>query len=154
MECCVSVRFRVRHVLFFVITVMSGEAALAETAVVLVTSRDSPIAEMSSLDIRKAYMGISVTVNAFSVRAVRRRDDDRLNKIFLQSVIAMSQRSYERRLLSLVLKFGTPRPAEARNREELAEWLEQDPSSITYMWKSDAEADPSVRIIGILWQET
>ncbi len=154
MECRISVRLRVQQLLFFVIIVMSGEAAMAESAVVLVTSRDSPITEMSSLDIRKAYMGISVIVNERSVHAVRRRDDDRLNKIFLQSVIAMSQRSYERRLLSLVLKFGTPRPAEARNREELAELLQRDLASITYMWKSDAEADPSVRIIGILWQET
>jgi hypothetical protein len=68
--------------------------------------------------------------------------------------MAMSRRSYERRLLSLLLKFGTPRPVEARNRDALLKQLAENPSMIAYMWKSDAEADPDVRIIRVLWQET
>jgi len=153
MERCVSVRQRVLKLLFFIIAMMSTQAAVAELAVVLVTDSESPIREMSSLEIRKAYMGVSVSVSDQSVRALRRRDDDRLNKIFLQSVIAMSQRSYERRLLSLVLRFGTPRPIEVRSPQELSELLERIPASVSYMWKSDAEADPNVRIIKVLWQE-
>lgn len=147
-------RLRPLQLLIFAIMAMPAQAALAETAVVLVTGSDSQINEMSTLDIRKAYMGISVTINRLSVRAVRHNDDDRLNKIFLQSVVAMSRRSYERRLLSLFLKFGTPRPVEVSNHDELTELLEKDPRSITYMWKSDADADPGVRIIRVLWQET
>jgi hypothetical protein len=153
-ECGVPVSRSVIKLLLITAMAMWGDAALAESAVVLVTSGDSPIQSMSSLEVRKAYMGVAVTVDGLSVRAVRRRDDDRLNKIFLQSVIAMSERSYERRLLSLVLRFGVPRPAEVDDQEELLDLLERIPSSISYMWKSDAEADPSVRIIRILWQET
>jgi hypothetical protein len=128
--------------------------SLADVAVVLVTSRDSPIQSISSLDIRKVYLGISVTTDGNTIRALRRRDDERLNQIFLQSVIAMSERSYERRLVSLMLKFGTPRPVEVDSSDELLESLVTIPSSIAYMWKSDAEADSRVRIIGVLWQET
>jgi len=154
MECCISVRVRISQLLTLTALTLVAQASLAEVAVVLVTYKDSPIQSISSLDIRKVYLGISVTVDGNTIRALRRRDDERLNRIFLQSVIAMSERSYERRLLSLMLKFGTPRPAEVDDSDELLESLATIPSSIAYMWKSDAEADSRVRIIGVLWQET
>jgi hypothetical protein len=132
---------------------LSMTPAWAADAVVLVTSSDSPITEVSSLDTRKAYLGISVTIAGGTVRPVRQRDDSRLNLIFLQSVIAMSQRSYERRLLSMMLKYGTPRPTEVRDREALIKVLEGNPHAIGYMWASDAESDRRVRKVKVLWQE-
>ena len=154
MERRISVRVRVAKFLILIALVLSAQASWADSAVVLVTATDSPIESISSLDIRKVYLGISVTLAGNAVRALRRRDDERLNQIFLQSVMAMTQRSYERRLLSLVLKFGTPRPPEVDSHEELLELLARNPSSITYMWKREAESDPRVRIIRVLWQET
>lgn len=154
MECSISVRTRFAQVLIFLATAFTAQAFAEDVAVVLVTGKDSPIESISSLEIRKAYFGISVTIDGNTVRALRRRDDEQLNQIFLQSVIAMSQRSYERRLLSLTLKFGTPRPLEVRDREELLKFLERNPSAIAYMWKSNAESNSRVRIIRALWQES
>ena len=154
MECCISVSLRLSQLLFFVVFSLAAQSSMAEVAVVLVTGKDSPIESISSLEVRKAYLGITVTVNEKPIRALRQRDDERLNQIFLQSVMAMSRRSYERRLLSLLLKFGTPRPIEVRNRDDLLKQLAENPSMIAYMWKSDAEADPDVRIIRVLWQGT
>jgi len=154
MECCISVRVRISQLLILTALTFVAQTSLADVAVVLVTYKDSPIQSISSLDIRKAYLGISVTIDGNTIRALRRRDDERLNQIFLQSVIAMSERSYERRLVSLMLKFGTPRPAVVDDSDELLESLVTIPSSIAYMWKNEAELDPRVRIIGVLWQET
>lgn len=139
--------------LLCVVLMLPMTASAADDAVVLVTSSDSPIADISSLDIRKVYLGISVTIAGSTVRPLRQRGDDRLNLIFLQSVIAMSRKSYERRLLSMVLKYGTPRPGEVSDREALVARIERDPYAIGYMWKSDAESDPRVRTIKVLWQE-
>lgn len=154
MERRVSVRVRVAQFLMISALALMAATSRADDVVVLVTSKDSTIESISSLDIRKIYLGISVSHDGNVIRALRRRDDERLNQIFLQSVIAMSQRSYERRLLSLVLKFGTPRPVEVDNHEELLNLLERNTSSIAYMWKSEAESDSSVKIIRVLWQET
>jgi hypothetical protein len=154
MERRISVRVRVLQSLIFVVLTCVSLTSWADVAVVLVTDKDSPIQRISSLDIRKAYLGIPVSVDGNTVRALRRRDDERLNQIFLQSVVAMSEKSYERRLLSLMLKFGTPRPDVVGDSDELLELLDRFPSSIVYMWKRDAEKDPRVRIIGVLWQET
>ena len=154
MERCVSVRFRFAQLLIIAALMLAAHASAEDAAVVLVTGTDSPIEKISSLDMRKIYFGISVSVEGRTIRALRRRDDERLNQIFQQSVIAMSQRSYERRLLSLALKFGTPRPVEVKSRDELLRLLAENPSAIAYMWKSNAEADPRVKIIRVLWQET
>jgi hypothetical protein len=132
---------------------LSVTASWASDALVLVTSSDSPIGDISSLDIRKTYLGISVTIAGSTVRPVRQQNDSRLNLIFLQSVIAMSQRSYERRLLSMMLKYGTPRPTEVDDREALIEMLERNPHAIGYMWESDARSDSRVRKVKVLWKE-
>jgi len=125
----------------------------AERAVVLVTDKDSPIDEFTTLDIRKAYLGIAVTIDGGSVRALRMRNDERLNQIFMQSVIAMSLRSYERRLLSLALKYGRPKPTEVGSPQELSIMMVENSPCIGYMWKKDAESDSRVKIIKVLWQE-
>ena len=132
---------------------MMAQTSWAETVVVLVTDKDSRIGELKTLDIRKAYLGIAVTIDGRIIRPLRLKNDERLNQIFLQSVIAMSRRSYERRLLSLALKYGNPRPTEVDNREELLKSIVEYSPSIGYMWKSDAESDARVKIIKVLWQE-
>jgi len=153
MECHLSVRRHVVQLLVSIALMLPMAASLAEDAVVLVTRSDSSVEDISSLDIRKAYLGISVTIGGNSIRPIRRQEDDRLNMIFLQSVIAMSQKSYERRLISMMLKFGTPRPIEVDSGEELLEQLASSPGAIAYMWKSEADAERRVKTIRVLWQE-
>jgi hypothetical protein len=65
----------------------------------------------------------------------------------------MSEKSYERRLLSMMLKYGNPRPDELGSREALISRLERNLFTIAYMWQSDAESDPRVKIIKVLWQD-
>lgn len=154
MERCISVRVLFAKLLIAVLVLLSSASCWAEATVVLVTGKDSPVQQLSSLDIRKAYLGILIRIDDKTVHPVRRRDDEHLNEIFLQSVIAMSERSYERRLLSLVLRRGTPRPFIAGDYEALVKELTRRPIAIGYMWKRDAEADDRVRIIKVLWRET
>jgi len=147
------VKANVAPVLCVIVLMLSMTASRADDAVVLVTLSDSPVEDISTLNIRKAYLGIIVTIEGNTIRPLRRREDRRLNTIFLQSVIAMSQNSYERRLLSMMLKFGTPRPDEVDTRDELVEYLEDNPFAISYMWRSDADAESRVKTIMVLWQE-
>ena len=153
MEQCNSVRKLGANLLLAMVMMLSMTMSWADESVVLVTSSTSPITDMSSLDIRKAYLGISVTVEGRTILPMRQEQDSRLNQIFLQSVIAMSQKSYERRLLSMMLKFGTPRPGKADNREALVEALQRNPYAIGYMWMSDAASDPRVTTVKVLWQK-
>lgn len=145
--------FRISVFLFIAFSVLPATNSWAERAVVLVVDKNSSITEMSTLDIRKAYLGIALTSGNRIVSALRIRSDDELNQIFLQTVIAMTPRTYERRIISSALKYGRPIPREARNRDELVNWIVSNSTSIGYMWKSDAEADSRLRIVRVLWQE-
>jgi len=152
MERRVPVIQRTPQILLLVTMLLSAESSWADREVVLVTSRDSAVESLSTLDIRKAYLGIAVLVGGEPVRAIRRRDDKQLNEIFLQSVMAMSLKSYERRILSLALKYGTPRPDQVDDAAALVGLLESSSRGIGYMWRTDAEGEDRVRIIGVLWR--
>jgi hypothetical protein len=138
--------------LFAAFLILQFRVAWAEDEVVLVVAKDSPIAELSALDIRKTYLGVNVAVDGKSIKGYRLSNDQQLNQIFMQSVIAMSERSYERRLLSLTVKYGRPRPTEVDGPTELVDAIEDDLFGIGYMWKSDAEKAGQVRIVRVLWQ--
>jgi len=126
----------------------------AGRAAVLVTSRDCAMQTISALDIRKAYLGIGVSYEGLSIRAFRLDNDERLNQIFFQSVVAMSERTYERRLLLQLLKYGQPRIQHVGSAGELATAVAGSSCSIAYMWQSDAEEWADLKSIKILWQES
>ena len=150
MERSVSVKsgFALIFLPFFL--VLPEHDSWAQDAVVLVVAKDSPISELSSLDIRKAYLGMRVNVAGQAIRPFRLTSDEQLNQIFFQSVIALSERSYQRRLLSFTLKYGRPRPDEVDSPAELFRLLSEHHSGIGYMWKTDAEKLADIKILSVL----
>jgi hypothetical protein len=127
-------------------------AAVADHELVLVVAEDSPIAEVDALAMRKAYFGVSVNFGNGRIRPYLLAGDAQLNRIFMQSVIAMSERSYERRLLALTLKYGAPRPETVGSPEELIAALMANPMAIGYLWREDADRASGIRIVRTLWR--
>jgi len=129
------------------------EVAVAGHQAVLVTSSTSPIQDIDSLELRKLFLGFNVTRDGKFVKGLRNTEDDDLNSIFLQSVVAMSEKSYERRHLSLTLRKGIPRPLEYDKSENLLKALSKNPYSVSYMWKESAEDNPDLKILRVLWEQ-
>jgi len=146
----------VRHLLITLliagVALVSATGALADHEMVLVVAEDSPIAELDVLTMRKAYLGVSVNIEGGRIRPYRLTGDAVLNRIFMQSVIAMSERSYERRLLALTLKYGAPRPDRVESPEQLAQALIGNPLAIGYMWREDADRATGIRVVKALWR--
>jgi len=142
---------RVTSIVLVALFCLIPAVANAQRTVVLVTNESCPMETISTLDVRKAYFGIVVNIDGTIIRPFRLNNDSKLNQIFLQSVIAMSEKSYERRLLSLVLKYGTPRPDEFDNVAELADALRRSNCSIAYMFKQDADELDGIRTVKLLW---
>ena len=132
---------------------LSMEVAAADKEVVLVASVTSPLHNLDSLELRKIYLGFVVKRDGKIVKGLRYTGDKTLNSIFLQTVVAMSEKSYTRRLLFLTLRQGTPRPVENDNLDKLLEALSSNPYSVTYMWKYDALQSSDVKILRVLWQQ-
>ena len=110
--------------------------------------------DISTLDVRKAYLGVTVKADGRRLRPILMRGDEKLEDIFYQSVVAMSKKSYERRRLSLALKYGTPRLDEFEELSAVSEALRREECAITYMWGHDAEGLTGVKTIRLLWQDT
>ena len=153
MECRFSVtRWRPYWLLVGAAWLLSGAAASADT-VVLVTGENCPVDDISTLDVRKAYLGVRVMADGRRLRPILMRGDEKLEQVFYQSVVAMSKKSYERRRLSLALKYGTPRLDELDELSAVAEALRSEECTIIYMWGHDAANLPGVKTIRLLWQD-
>ena len=126
--------------------------AAAQQQVVLVTSSASTLNDLDSLQLRKIYLGFEITHAGTTIKALRNNTDGQLDQIFLQTVVAMSERAYTRRQLSLTLRQGTPRVAEFDNLEKLFGALGRNPNSVTYMWRADAERRQDIKILRVLWE--
>jgi hypothetical protein len=124
---------------------------MAERIVVLVTSEHCPVSDLSNLDIRKAYLGISVSVDGNSIQPSRLTSDPELNRIFFQAIVAMSEKSYERRALSLTVQLGTPRPEEFDNLAEALDFLDKTPCGMIFLWAEDAAMNDNAKLIKVIW---
>ena len=129
------------------------EVAGAEQQVVLVAASSSPLHDLDSLELRKIYLGFTVRRDGEIVKGLRNTEDKNLNSIFLQTVVAMSEKSYNNRLLSLTIRQGIPRPTEYDKSENLLNALSTMPYCVSYMWKDDAVRSPNVKILRVLWQQ-
>ncbi len=150
-ECCFAMN-SVRAILLCCLGLMlCMEVVAADREVVLVTASTSPLHNLDSLELRKIYLGFTVKRDGKIIKGLRNTEDENLNSIFLQTVVAMSEKSYRRRLLFLTLRQGVPRPVEYEEFEGLLKSLSTNPYSVTYMWKNDAIRSSNVKILRVLW---
>lgn len=134
-----------------------GDAALAATGshvLVLVGGKASRLSPLSPTEVRRLYLGKSVEKGGIRVMPLRNATDPLLYETFLQKVMFMSARSYERYLLVQVYQSGGRRPPDYDKLSELEDALQRDPGRVTFMWRGDAEAMPDVTIIQDLSQES
>lgn len=152
MECRVLMP-GLRHILLLTAAfVLLPCNARAERQVVLVTGDSCPVREVSSLDVRKAYLGVTVSVDGSRLRPIRLIGDEMLSSIFYQSVVHMSRKSYERRALSLALKYGTPRLEMVDSVDDAAQAVRGRECGVVYMWKDDVDRLSGIKTVRLLWQ--
>ena len=132
---------------------LSMEVVAGERQVVLVAASTSPLHNLSSLELRKIYLGFTVKRDGKIVEGLLYTGDENLNSIFLQTVVAMSGKSYKNRLLSLTLRQGTPPPAKYDKYGDLVYALSTEPYSVSYMWEDDADKSSEIKILRELWHQ-
>jgi len=139
--------------LFCIGMLLYAEVVAAERQVVLVAATTSPLHNLDSLELRKIYLGFTVKRDGNVIKGLRNSEDQDLNSIFLQTVVAMSEKSYNNRLLLLAIRQGTPRPAIYDKLDGLLAALLTKPYSVSYMWKDDAVESSKVKILRVLWHQ-
>lgn len=135
-----------------VVVTVPASAADDRGRLVLVTAAGSQLAPLSNAQLQRLFLGLPVSAQGRAVHALRNRSERLLYEVFLQKVIYMSARTYERQLASRVLLGGGHRPAEFTDQASLIQALSQRPLSVTYMWEQTAAAQPQLEIVQYLWK--
>lgn len=127
-------------------------AAVSDDEVVLVTNEQDPDFSLSTLDLRKLFLGFTLLHDGHALQPIRNRSDERLDQVFLQYVMAMSADAYERRLLSWSLQQGRPRPREVKSKDEFGEVLHNTRHGVSFAWRSDLDGVTGVHVVKVLWR--
>jgi hypothetical protein len=130
-----------------------GLARSASESVVLVVRADSPVRDLSSVEVRKLFLGFPVLIDGKLLHAIRNRSDARLDDIFLQQIVAMTQEAYDRQILVGLNRQGWVRPAEVGNVARVIDSLYADPQAVSYLWLRDVERNPRLKVLRTLWGE-
>jgi hypothetical protein len=142
-----------RALLLLVLLAGACFASAGSQSVVLVVRADSSVVDLDAVTVRKLFLGVPVLVNGSPLHAIRNRSDARLDEIFLQEIVAMSQSAYDRQSLIGVNRQGWVRPQEAQTNSRALERVYADPNTVTFMWQRDVARDPKVRVIRVVWTD-
>jgi hypothetical protein len=127
--------------------------ASADETVVLIVSADSKVEQLDSLEVRKLFLGMTVTHNGDRLRPLVNEGDSRLKDVFLQNVVAMTNMTYDRRTLRLALQGGRSLPVVYSNTALLINAVETDPTAVSFAWAKDVQHDKRIRILRVLWHD-
>jgi len=122
-------------------------------SVVLVVRADSSVVDLDPVTVRKLFLGVPVLVNGTPLHAIRNRNDGRLDEIFLQEIVAMSQSAYDRQILIGVNRQGWVRPQEVPSAGRALERVYADPNTVTFVWQRDIAHDTRIRVIRVIWTD-
>jgi hypothetical protein len=142
-----------RALLSFLLWGICAQGVGGSQAVVLVVGEDSNVVDLDPVTVRKLFLGLPVLINGHPLHPVRNRSDARLDPIFLQQIVAMSQSAYDRQTLIGVNRQGWLRPSELTTQARVLDILNSDPGAVTFMWLRDVAHNPKIRVIRVLWTD-
>ena len=108
--------------------------------------------QLSRKDISRLYLSKPLYHAGLRLVPLINLSDPLAHEVFLQKVMLMSARSYDRLLLSRVFRRGGTRPERFHSLLRLIETLQEHPGSITYMWQHEAVRYPRLTTLMELWQ--
>ena len=128
----------------------SANAETTQRSLLLVCSENAKLESPSHADIRKLFLGVPMTSDQVRLRPLLNASDPLITEVFLQQIVFMSKRQYERQLLSRVFRLGDQRPPEYENIEMLAKALLDTPGYLSYMWSEQLEHQTGLKSLGVL----
>jgi hypothetical protein len=131
----------------------AGTQALADEQLMLIVSADSKIVQIDSQEVRKLFLGLTVTQNGNRLRPVLNETDARVKEVFLQNIVSMSDITYDRSLLRLTLIQGQRQPTAYKDIALLLKAVAADPIAVSYAWSKDVAREPRIRILRVLWYD-
>ncbi|VAW65136.1 hypothetical protein MNBD_GAMMA11-2130 [hydrothermal vent metagenome] len=122
-------------------------------ALVLITASDYPLEKLSASEVRRLFINEPVVLKQQKITPLINTSDELQYEIFLQKVVYMSERYYERMLISKTFRRGRARPERFSDNNELVNALVSISGSVSVMWRETAEKEKRIRIVQTLWKK-
>ena len=142
-----------RALLFAGMLLLAAGPAAANEKLVLIAAADSPVGQLDSLEVRKLFLGLTVTHAGLHLRPLLNETDAQIRTVFLQNVVSMSDITYDRHMLGQALKQGRTQPTVYKDSAVLLAAVAADPNAITYAWLKDVERHPRLKVLRVLWHD-
>jgi hypothetical protein len=152
MECGNSVR-KIAATAVLVTLLTASRPVSAAEQLVLIVSADSKVEQLDSLEVRKLFLGLTVTHNGDRLRPVLDEADARVKEIFLQNIVSMTDTTYDRNVLRLALIQGQIKPIAYKDIALLINAVIADPTAVSYAWAKDVAHDSRIKILRVLWYD-
>jgi hypothetical protein len=152
MERCTILSTR-RALLLLALLLCAPPGPASSQSVVLIVSANSPVGDLDSVTVRKLFLGVPVLINGRPLHPIRNRSDARLDQIFLQEIVAMSQPAYDRQILIGVNRQGWLPPEDLISPSRVLERVLSDPNAVSFVWQRDVLRNPQIRVIRVLWSD-
>lgn len=127
-----------------------AHAGGGDRTLVLVSGAGTKVERLSSDQVLFLFMDAPVVKDGERLQPVLNETDLLLREVFLQKVMFMSWRHYQRRLVSQAFSHGWARPETISSLGDLVYKLQHEPGTVTYMWKKTADQQ-NLRIVQVLW---
>lgn len=124
---------------------------IAETGgdLVIVTSNESQISSLSRKELRRIYLGLEVIRNDNNVKPIRNYSSETLHEVFLQKIMFMSSRTYERQLNLRTIRKGVKPPEQFSSHKGVINALVTHVGSIAYMRRSEIDGNSEIRVVPV-----
>lgn len=130
---------------------ISSTAQTTQRSLLLVCSDNATLESLSHAEVRKLFLGVPITKNQIRLKPLLNASDSLVTEVFLQQIVFMSKREYERQLLSRVFRLGDQRPPEYEDIDILAKAMRDTQGSVSYMWSEQLEHQTGLKSLGVLW---
>lgn len=144
---------RIIFLFVFLCIISTNSSATKHRSLLLVCDANSTLTYLSPTEIRRLFLNVPVVKDGVQLKPLRNVSDPHITNVFLQKVIFMSERSYKRKLLSRIFRYGGKNIPVYSNIAELKAELHLFPEAVTYMWSDQIEHDDGVKSLGILWDD-
>lgn len=140
------------YIFALVLVSATCRASAGEELVLIVSARTNPQA-LDSIQVRRLFLGLTVTQQGLTLRPVRNAADAKIKELFLQNIVSMSDNTCDRYTLRMSLSRGQTPPAVYNTHSQLIDAVAADDHCVGYAWAHDVADDPRVRILRVLWHD-
>lgn len=120
---------------------------------VLVTAADSPVSTLTPAQLRRLYLGTPMESRGVMLIPLRNISDAYLYEVFLQKVVTMSARHYDRHLLGQTFRGNNQRLPAYDDLPTLIDTLTNTPGTVSFMRAETLKDQPGLRVIQTIWTE-